>query len=86
MREKVERSLGELGLDYPKYGVHMYPYLNHYKAGTWKGKKIVELIKKTGFKKVIFYDDNQKYIKAASKVVKEVLPDFDYTAIKYQNK
>ena len=64
----------------------MYPHVNHYKAGTWKGNKIVELIEKTGFSKVIFYDDNQKYIKAASKVVKEVLPDFDYTAIKYQNK
>jgi hypothetical protein len=86
MREKVEKSLGELGLDYPKYGVHMYPFVNHYKAGTWKGNKIVELIEKTGFKKVIFYDDNQKYIKAANKVVKEVLPDFDYTAIKYKNK
>ncbi len=86
MREKVEKSLGELGLDYPKYGVHMYPFVNHYKAGTWKGNKIVELIEKTGFKKVIFYDDNQKYIKAANKVVKEVLPNFDYTAIKYKNK
>lgn len=86
MREKVERSLGELELDYPKYGVHMYPHVNHYRAGTWKGNKIVELIEKTGFKKVVFYDDNQKYIKAANKVIKEVLPDFDYTAIKYQNK
>lgn len=86
MREKVEKSLVELGLDYPKYGVHMYPFVNHYKAGTWKGNKIVELIEKTGFKKVIFYDDNQKYIKAANKVVKEVLPGFDYTAIKYKNK
>lgn len=86
MREKVERSLGELGLEYPKYGVHMYPHVNHYRAGTWKGNKIVELIEKTGFKKVVFYDDNKKYIKAANKVIKEVLPDFDYTAIKYQNK
>jgi hypothetical protein len=86
MREKVERSLGELGLDYPKYGVHMYPHVNHYRAGTWKGNKIVELIEKTEFSKVIFYDDNQKYIKAASKVVKEFLPDFDYTAIKFKYK
>lgn len=85
MREKVERSLEELELDYPKYGVHMYPHVNHYRAGTWKGNKIVELIEKTGFKKVVFYDDNQKYIKAANKVIKEVLPDFDYTAIKYRN-
>lgn len=86
MRAKIEKSLKGLGLEYPKYGLHMYPYLNHYKAGAWKGQKIVELARKAGFKKVVFYDDNQRYIKAATKVVKELMPELDYTAIKYEMK
>ena len=38
-------------------------------AGQWKGEKIVELSKITGFQNVIFYDDNSKYIRGAKKVV-----------------
>jgi len=86
MREKIEKSLEGLGLSYPKYGLHMYPYLNHYKAGSWKGRKIAELAKEAGFKKVVFYDDNQRYIKAAGKEIKAIMPELDYTAIKYEMK
>jgi hypothetical protein len=82
VRDKIEIKMKELGLEYPKYGVHMYPYLNHYKAGAWKGEKIVELVEKTGFNKVIFYDDNPKYIKSANRVVKEKLPNLNYKSIK----
>jgi hypothetical protein len=41
----------------------MYPFTNYSRAGVWKGNKIVELVEKTAFKKVIFYDDNIKYLK-----------------------
>jgi hypothetical protein len=51
-------------------------------AGHWKGERIVEIINETGFKKAIFYDDNSKFIKRASKVVHEKLPNFDFTSIK----
>jgi hypothetical protein len=82
IRNKIENSMSALGLEYPKYGLHMYPYENHYNVGGWKGEKIVELVEKTGFNKVIFYDDNIKYLKSANKVIKSKLPNLDYKYIK----
>jgi len=81
LRNKITRTLLDLGLEIPKYGLHMAP--NGTKnAGHWKGEKIVEIINETGFQKAIFYDDNTKYIKRATKVVREKLPNFDFTPIK----
>ena len=81
LRNKITRTLLDLGLEIPKYGLHMAP--NRTKnAGHWKGEKIVEIINETGFQKAIFYDDNTKYIKRATKVVREKLPNFDFTPIK----
>jgi len=81
LRNKITRTLLDLGLELPKYGLHMAP--NGTKnAGNWKGERIVEIINETGFQKAIFYDDNAKFIKRATKVVREKLPDFDFTPIK----
>ena len=81
LRDKITRTLLDLGLELPKYGLHMAP--NGTKnAGHWKGEKIVEIINGTGFQKAIFYDDNAKYINRATKVVKDKLPNFDFTPIK----
>jgi len=81
LRSKITRTLLDLGLELPKYGLHMAP-VGTKNAGHWKGEKIVEIINETGFQKAIFYDDNIKYIKRATKVVKEKLPNFDFTPIK----
>jgi len=81
LRDKITRTLLDLGLELPKYGLHMAP--NGTKnAGHWKGERIVEIINETGFQKAIFYDDNAKYIKRATKVVREKLPNFDFTSVK----
>lgn len=81
LRDKITRTLLDLGLELPKYGLHMAP--NGTKnAGHWKGEKIVEIINETVFQKAIFYDDNAKYIKRATKVVREKLPNFDFTPVK----
>ena len=82
VRDKIEKVMKELDIDYPNYGLHMYPFTNYSRAGVWKGNKIVELVEKTAFKKVIFYDDNIKYLKSTSKVVKEKLPNLDYKYVK----
>jgi len=81
LRDKITNKLLDLGLELPKYGLHMAP-IGTKNAGHWKGEKIVEIINETGFQKAIFYDDNIKYIKRATKVVKEKLPNFDFTSIK----
>ena len=81
LRNKITRTLLDLGLELPKYGLHMAP--NGTKnAGHWKGEKIVEIVNETGFQKAIFYDDNTKFIKKATKVVREKLPNFDFTPVK----
>jgi len=81
LRNKISNKLLDLGLEIPKYGLHMAP-VGTKNAGHWKGERIVEIINETGFQKAIFYDDNIKYIKRATKVVKEKLPNFDFTSIK----
>ena len=81
LRNKITRTLLDLGLEIPKYGLHMAP-VGTKNAGHWKGERIVEIINETGFQKAIFYDDNAKYIKRATKVVREKLPNFDFTPVK----
>ena len=81
MRNKIESVLKQFGLDNPKWGVHMCPN-SRMNAGKWKGEKIVELVKLTGFNNVIFYDDNSKYIRGAKQVVSEKLPDLNFKCIK----
>ena len=82
IRSKIIDSLKRLGFQDPKFGLHMYPHLNHRNAGEWKGHKIVEILNDTGFKSAIFYDDNPRYIKKARKVIEELLPNFDIKYVK----
>lgn len=81
VRDKITKALDDLNLKLPKYGLHMKPdFLKN--AGSWKGEKIVELAKKYNFNKVIFYDDNSKYIRKAKKVVSEKMPELEFITIK----
>lgn len=81
IRNRITSLLTELGISFPKYGLHMCPDGTK-NAGNWKGEKIVELAKKHGFRKVIFYDDNPKYIKKATKAAKTLMPELDFKTIK----
>jgi hypothetical protein len=81
IRDKITNKLLELGLEIPKYGLHMAP-VGTKNAGHWKGEKIVEILKETGFQKAIFYDDNAKYIRKATKVVREKMPNIQFEPVK----
>lgn len=81
IRNKILRTLNNLGLEYPKYGLYMRPD-NRKNAGQWKGEKIVEIVKKYNFKNVIFYDDNARYIKRSKKVVDSELPNLNFKTVK----
>jgi hypothetical protein len=81
MRGRLEILLKQFGIDNPKWGLHMCPD-GRVNAGIWKGEKIVELVKSTGFQNVIFYDDNSKYIRGAKRVVSEKLPNLNFKCIK----
>jgi hypothetical protein len=74
VRSKIETVLSQMGFEYPKWGLHMLPK-NRRGAGEWKGEKIVEISSLMGAKKIVFFDDNSKYLKKAGKVVKEKLPN-----------
>lgn len=73
-RQQITKVLQEFGFETPKWGLHMLPP-GRKNAGEWKGEKIVELVIKTGVSKVIFFDDNSKYLKKAGRVVKQKLPN-----------
>jgi hypothetical protein len=53
MRNKIESVLKQFGFQNPKWGLHMCPD-GRINAGQWKGEKIVELSKITGFQKLSF--------------------------------
>lgn len=81
MRNKIESVLKQFGFKNPKWGLHMCPD-GKVNAAIWKGEKIVELAKNTGFQNVIFYDDNSKYIRGAKKVVSKELPNLNFKCVK----
>ena len=81
VRQMIIDTLIKLGLELPKSGLHMLPK-GRLNSGMWKGEKIVELVNQTEFKKVVFLDDNPKYIKKATKVVKEKLPNLIWEPIR----
>jgi hypothetical protein len=80
-RPKIVKKLNELGLELPKYGLHMAPDYTR-NSGEWKGHQIVKILKETGFKKAKFYDDNSKYLRRASKVVRTEMPNVIWEPIK----
>jgi len=83
VEDKVLRILFKLGLDIPKYGLHMFPSgKGSGNPGWWKGKKIVEILKKTGFESAHFYDDNSKTVNKVNRVVKEALPFVNWKSTK----
>lgn len=81
LRDTITSLLIELGIDFPKYGLHMCPD-GRKNAGMWKGEKIAELCKTYDFDAAIFYDDNPRYIKKATKRISEIMPELDFKAIK----
>lgn len=86
LRSKVEKSLNDLKLDTPKHGLYCFPSKDESgdRVPIWKGNTIVKLIRKTGFKKVKFYDDNSKWVNKVTKIVKENLPDIEFEGIKFR--
>jgi hypothetical protein len=80
-RKLLEKTLINLGLEKPKWGIYMRPdNLNN--AGEWKGFKICELSENFDFNWVVFYDDNAKYIRKVKKVVSENLPNLKFETVK----
>lgn len=82
IKHKIESSMKRLGLELPNYGLFMYDKDSHTRVGEWKGHKIVELVNNTGFKDVVFYDDNSKYIKAVRNIVNRELPGVNIKIVK----
>jgi len=83
VEDKVIRILFKLGLELPKYGLHMFPSgKGSGNPGWWKGKKIVEILKETGFNKAHFFDDNSKTVNKVDKVVKEAMPNIHWESTK----
>lgn len=84
IKDKIIKTLDKLGLDKPNYGLYCYPSKSKVddKIAVWKGKTIVNIIKKYKFKKVVFYDDNSKWVNKVNSIVRESLPNIDWKGIK----
>lgn len=76
IRDKFVELLNDLEIEYPNYGLFMFPRSEGAGApGPWKAKTIINLIEgNPNFTNVYFYDDNPKVV---NKVTREVLGHFD---------
>jgi hypothetical protein len=84
LEEKVKESLQKFGLELPNYGLFCFPSKddNSQRVAEWKAKKIVQLLKDTGFKKAKFYDDKPKWVKRVVLEVKKELPEVEFEGIR----
>jgi len=84
VKSKVIKSLLDLGLELPRFGVHCYPLDddNSDRVATWKAKKIIQLIKKTEIYNVKFYDDNRKWLRKVKEIINEELPNVNLETIR----
>jgi hypothetical protein len=81
IKGKIINKLKEFDLNIPKYGVHLKPD-DVKNAGRWKGLKMLELIEKYDFNRIVFYDDNSKVLKKAKRAILEKLPSYDIKLVK----
>ena len=83
IRSKIITTMEKLGLKKPKYGLFMFPIgTGSGNPGLWKGHKIVEILKETGFKKAHFFDDNSKVVNRVERIVRQSLPDIKFMVTK----
>lgn len=84
MRDKIIKRLNSLGLEIPNFGLFCYPTRdsNQMRVGVWKAEIIVNLIRDNGFKSARFYEDNSKWLKTVTKMVKDKLPNIEWKGIK----
>ena len=79
MRSKIISVMESFGLEQPKYGLHMFPAgKGSGNSGVWKGNKIIEILKNTGFESAHFYDDNSKIVNKVERMVKSELPNINF--------
>lgn len=69
LKRQTIKSLNELGLEQPKYGLHMYPDNSYSYKEEFKTNKILELCNKYGFEEVHYFDDNIKLLKKMKKIL-----------------
>ena len=84
LEDKVINCLKNLGLGLPNHGLYCFPLKDDSsdRVAEWKAKKIVELIKKTGFKNAKFYDDRSKWVRRVVLEVNKQLPDVTFEGIR----
>lgn len=84
MEEKVKSVMNILNLELPNFGVYCYPHkgLNSDKVPVWKGKTIVNIIRETGFRKAMFFDDKTKWLNTVNDIVKSEMPDIKFDIVK----
>ena len=84
MKDKILETLEKFGLEEPNFGLFCYPNRTQTsdKVAVWKGKTIIKLIQETGAKEVYFYEDKSKWLKTATKMVNEKLPEVKFIPVK----
>jgi hypothetical protein len=78
LRPEIEKTLSEIGVEYPNYGLLMYSGNEGIKK--FKTRVIAESIRKNGWEEVHFYEDRQDWLHFAEGSIKEKFPDVKFVA------
>lgn len=82
IKDKIEESIKNLGIEYPNYGLHCYPSRTNVPVWKWKANKIIKIVSDNNFSEAKFYDDNSKSVNRIDKIIKEELPNLKWESIK----
>ena len=83
MRDQIIDKMNKLGLEQPKWGLHMFPIgVGSGAPSEWKGNVAVELIEKSGIYNAKFYDDKPKIVNRVVRIVKQKLPQVKIEGIR----
>lgn len=77
IKTRTEKSLADLGIEEPNYGLHMYPSIEHKFKSEWKIDEILKICDENEFKTVHYFDDNIKLIKKMKRYYYTIQTDVD---------
>jgi len=69
--DKLIGILKKLNIEFPNFGLFLYPDRTNIFSSRWKAEKMIEISKKNDFTEINYYDDNIKQIKKISKFLRE---------------
>lgn len=77
LKTRIEKSLTNLGIEQPNYGLHMYPSIENKFKYQWKIEVLLKICEENEFITVNYFDDNIKLLKKMKKYFENKKPNIN---------